>query len=97
MKKQELIDKINNGNYHCVWEAEDNIPTECACVETELNPDEHRWYIVSTNVYECEDGYVGVRGVSSLKSESIFWEDVEVICSACEYEEYSTISYRPKN
>lgn len=96
MKVQELIEKVNNGNYHSVWEAGDNIPTECACVENELNPDEHRWYVVSTSVYKCEDGYVGVSGPSSLKSESMYWEDCYCDVVASEYEEYTIISYRPK-
>ena len=99
MKVQELIDKINNGNYHSVWEVElgDEFPEQVKTVENGLNPDEHRWYIVSTNIYKCEDGYVGVTGPSSLKSESMDWEDCYYDVVAEEYEEYTTVSYRPKN
>jgi hypothetical protein len=95
MKKQELIDKVNNGNYHSIWEIELE-SHQLEAIENKLNPDEHRWYIVSTNIYKCEDGYVGVTGPSSLKSESMDWEDCYCDVVAEEYEEYTTVSYRPK-
>lgn len=95
MKVQELIEKVNNENYHSVWEVELVLP-QLEAIEQELNQDEHRWYIISTNIYKCEDGYVGVTGPSSLKSESMDWEDCYCKVVAKEYEEYTTVSYRPK-
>lgn len=95
MKIQEFIEKVNNENYHSIWEVELVLP-QLKAIEEGLNPDEHRWYIISTNIYKCEDGYVGVTGPSSLKSESMDWEDCYCDVVAEEYEEYTTVSYRPK-
>lgn len=97
MKKQELIDKINNGYYHSLWEVEDSIPREVPQVAEGLNLDEHRWYSTAVNVYQVEDGFVGVWGTYQSFSEMQTWEDLDVICEACEYEEYTTVSYKPKN
>lgn len=62
MKKQELIDKINNGCYHSLWQAEDIIPKEINKVAEGLELDEHRWFSIAVNVYKCEDGFVGIWG-----------------------------------
>ena len=97
MKVQEFIEKVNNGNYHSIWEVEDNFSEQAKIVEQGLNSDEHRWYVITTTIYKCEDGYVGVTGPSSLKSESMDWEDCYCDVTAEEYEEYTTVSYRPKN
>jgi hypothetical protein len=96
MKKQELIDKINNGHYCSLWEAEDNIPKEINKVAEGLELDEHRWYSTAVDVYKCEGGFVGVWGAYQSFSEMQSWEDLDVICEACEYEEYTTVSYKPK-
>lgn len=97
MKKQELIDKINNGYYHSLWQAEADIPREVKQVAEGLGLDEHRWYSTAINVYQVEDGFVGIWGAYQSFSEMQMWEDLDVICEACEYEEYTTVSYRPKN
>ena len=50
-----------------------------------------------TSVYKLEDGYVGITGVSYLKSENMDWEDCYWPCKAKKYEEFTTIAYRPKS
>ena len=97
MKKQELIDKINNAQCYNLWQAEDIIPREVPQVAEGLNLDEHRWYSTAVNVYQVEDGFVGVYGVYQSFSEAQIWKDLNIICEACEYEEYTTVSYKPKN
>ena len=42
------------------------------------------------------DGFVGVWGAYQSFLEMQTWEDLDVICEACEYEEYTTVSYKPK-
>lgn len=97
MKVQELIELINNAeDLYSLWDAEEIIPSHIKLVEDELNPDRHRWYCVSTNVYKCEDGFVGVRGVSQLFSEMMSYSDCDEVCYALEYEEVTTITYKPK-
>ena len=55
-----------------------------------------KWFTVSTDIYKLEDGFIGVTGVSDLKPEGLVWSDCDYPTTACEYEEYTTISYRPK-
>ncbi len=61
-----------------------------------LDIDERRWYIISTSVYKLDDGYVGITGPSTLKSESIVWLDCNELCFA-EYEPVYGFTYKPKN
>ena len=44
-------------------------------VASKLYPDSHRWYEVATDVYKCDDGYLGVRAVGKLYSESMTYSD----------------------
>jgi hypothetical protein len=97
MKKQELIEKINNAQCHSLLQVEDIIPIDVPQVAEGLSLNEHRWYSTAVNVYQVEDGFVGVCGAYQSFSEMQMWEDLDVICEACEYEEYTTVSYRPKN
>lgn len=96
MKKQELIDLINNDCLYCLYDVEDIIPQEVQCVATDLEIDRHRWYSTCVNVYACEDGYVGVWGVNKLYSEMTPFSDCYCRCEASEYEEVTTITYKPK-
>ena len=97
MKVQELIDKINSAtNYYSIYDPEDIIGDEIECVASNLEINEHRWFTISTSVYKLEDGYVGITGVSSLKSEIMDCSDCNFPCIAEEYEEFTTISYRRK-
>ena len=97
MKVKEIIEKINNGDFTSVWEAEDEVlDNTVEKVASGLEKDSHRWFDVSTNIYKLEDGFIGITGVTELKSEYIVWSDCGYYTTACEYEEYTTISYRPK-
>ena len=97
MKVKEAIDKIENGKYYSIWQAEDEVLSDYVSIVDNRDIDTHRWFALSTSVYKLEDGYVGVRGVSDIKSEYMSDIDCDVLTTACEYEEYPTISYRPKN
>lgn len=97
MKVKEAIEIINNGHFDSLWDAEDAIMDDSVEeVATGLNSDSHRWYIVETNVYKLEDGYLGISGVSELKSEAMGYGDCFYDSTAQEYEEITTVSYRPK-
>lgn len=93
MKVAEVIEKVNSRYYLSLWEFEKEFP-DLKRVASDLNVDRHRWFELATNVYECEDGFVGVKGISKaiIMSDS----DCECPCSACEYESFTTVSYRPK-
>ncbi len=95
MTVQELIDLISENNYYSLWEVEDDIP--CKKVDSGLNLDEHRWYSCATDVYVCDDGYVGVTGPYQSFSETQTWKDINVLCTAEEYKVVLKRTYKPKN
>lgn len=70
--------------------------SEVATVDT----DEHRWYVRALNVYSVTiDGvkyFVGVWEVETLKSECMSVSDCGNDLEFFEMEEYTTVSYRPK-
>lgn len=97
MKVQELIDKVNSAtNCYSIHDAEDFIEGEINEVAKNFNIDEYRWFTISTSVYKLEDGYVGITGISSLRSELMTYSDCDFPCIAEEYEEFTTTSYRLK-
>ena len=101
MKVQEVIDLINErDDLYSLYDAEYTInpygSTRCKKVADGLELDEHRWYSIATDVYECEDGFVGVTGAYQSFSESQTWEDIGVQCGAEEYKSVQTTTYVPK-
>lgn len=93
MKRNELIDLINNAYCHSLWQAEDIIPIDVPQVSEGLKLDQHRWYSTAINVYKCEDGFVGVWGAYQSFSEMQMWEDLDVICEAFPMKEIQTVTY----
>lgn len=104
MKVKEFIDAVNNSEekLYSLWDIEDNVapdvplPQFPELVEEGIEIDEHRWYFVATNVYQCDDGYVGVRGVWKLRSENMDYSDCNILCHAEEYEKVQTVTYKQK-
>lgn len=98
MKVKEAIEKIKKSELSSIWDAEEIIfeDKNTKEVASDLNIDERRWYINSTSVYKLEDGYIGIHGPSSLKSEAMGYVDCMEEVTVQEYEEFTTISYRPK-
>lgn len=96
MKVQEVIDLIDNSTIYSLAELEWDYLSKCKCVARGLDFDEHRWYSIATNVYECKDGFVGVRGAHQSFSERQTWEDINVLCTAEEYVAIPSITYKPK-
>ena len=100
MKVKELIDYVNSNEFYSLWDMEDSLiysdkdlPKRVA---ENLEKDEHRWYEISTSVYKLEDGFVGIRGVSKIYSEGTTPEDCCTKCSASEYIEIPSVSYKQK-
>lgn len=98
MKVQELIDHINSNEFYSLWDMEDSLfyndkdlPKRVA---ENLEKEEYRWYDVSVSVYKLEDGFVGVRGIS-FKYPDIL-DDYIPKCSASEYIEIPSVSYKRK-
>lgn len=96
MKVQELIKAVNEGKFYSFWQLEDEIENLPQTVAEGLNLDEHRWFSTATNIYKCEDGFVGISGAYQSFSEMQGWEDIGIICSAGEYEEVPSVTYKVK-
>lgn len=97
MKVRQLIDLINKENdLYTLEEAYDIIPSNIERVKSGLELDKYRWYSKAVDVYKCEDGYVGVSGVYDIYSETDSPMDIGVSCSASEYQEVLTVTYKKK-
>ena len=90
MKIKEAIELINNSdNYYSLLDAEDLLigckfrKRQDYCI--------HKWYMMATDIYKVDDGYIGIKGVVGIKSEII-----NERCRAKEYEAIQTITYIPK-
>lgn len=64
-------------------------------IATGLDPDERRWYVITTDVYKVGDSFIGLRGPSSLKSENMSFDDVGIFVEAFEMEAVPSITYCP--
>lgn len=94
MKVKEVIEIINNApRCYSLWDAEELLKS-CESV-ARINYDSHRWYITAIDIYKVEDGYIGIWGVSELKSEMMDFSDCDIHCKAEEYKAVNTISYVP--
>jgi hypothetical protein len=93
MTKKELIEKINNSHYKSLWEVEECIPDEVKKVAEGLELDEHRWFSTAINVYEVEDGFVGIQGAYQSFSEMQSWKDIDWDCTAFPMKQVQTVTY----
>ena len=101
MKVKELIDYVNSNEFYSLWNMENALCCDFLDKELpqrvaeKLEIEENRWYEVSTSVYKLEDGFVGVRGVSSLYTD-MNAEGFCTKCSASEYQEIPSVTYKKK-
>ena len=100
MKVKELINYVNSNDFYILWDMENSLfnnykdfPQRIA---ENLEKDEHRWYEVSVSVYKLEDGFVGIKGVSKIYGEGTTPEDCCTKCSASEYIEIPSVTYKRK-
>ena len=102
MKVKELIDYVNSNGFYSLWNLENslcynNYKDLPKRVAYNLEIDNHRWYEISTSVYKLEDGFVGIRGVSTIYSEYMDAEDCGFRCTASEYIEIPSFTYKKKD
>lgn len=83
MKVQELIAFINEGRFPSLWEADEAIDEKFGRQTKVLRRAQR--YSIATDVYQCEDGYVGVTGCPQLISEVLQLLDANVITYAEEF------------
>lgn len=96
MKVEEAIKLINN-SWNCYsLESAGYLLTGCKLVNRQDYNNSNRWYIMATDIYKVDDGYIGVRGVLGLKSGTMNYSDTNEHCIAEEYKAVPTITYMPK-
>jgi hypothetical protein len=96
MKIKEIIEIVENANeLYSVNMAHRLIKDKATLVAVGLQPSDRRWYSISTAVYRCDDGYVGVRGVSKSNVEQQTYEDIGITCKAFEMKEIMQPTYIP--
>lgn len=93
MKVAEVIEKVNTNKYWSLFEFEEDFDLEA--VARDLYIDRLRWFEISTVVYKCEDGFVGVCGVSQTYSEMMDYRDCDCECTAKEFKPIQTTIYVP--
>ena len=87
MKKGELIGMVNNSDVSLdsLLELEFEIGgINDMLVKSGLDMEFHKKYSIATNVYKCDDGYVGIRGVYETFGDSDF-EEADCPCMASEF------------
>lgn len=86
MTREEFIKRINNNKYYSLWDVQEhNLTRGVMLVDHGLNYVSRGWYSITTDVYETEDGYVGVRGVNYCKysaEKNFSYKSIGVLCEA---------------
>lgn len=99
MKIQQIISLVTENKYYSLYEAQEAIRAifgTFAIPAGGIDTNEYSTYSVATDVYRCEDGYVGVTGVWRVKQTSVSFESIQVTASASEYKEFATITFVKK-
>lgn len=105
MNRLELINKINSLKLiQKDWWEEVEFPQEiqevldiCKIVDSELDINKHRWYEVSTTVYELNGEYFGIKYVTNTYSESSSIMDMFHTIKAFPMKQIQTVSYETEN
>lgn len=80
-----------------MYEMVENVGDKANRVISDLNRKVCSGYAKATDVYSCDDGYVGVTGSVEKFDECAMWEDFFKACFAEEYEVVRTFTYVPKD
>ena len=78
----DVIKIIEQGNFRCLWEAENELPEDVKMVVEAQKINNHRWYSTAQMIVKCADGYVGISGAYQSFSEMQTWSDINIICTA---------------
>lgn len=93
---KEIIQLINDAKIPSPHYIEDIEGCEDLEHVASLGPDEHRWYICTTEVYQIGDEFVGVFGPTTLLSESMGFDDIGHTCEAVEMIKVPSFTYEEK-
>lgn len=96
MKVKGVISVINNTDYYSLISAQRaaGLCKEDLIVEN-YNFSKHKNFDIATNIYKCEDGFVGISGLKNDHSKSGF-DQYNITTWVEEYVEIPTVTYAPK-
>ena len=97
MNTEQVIELVNESMLDSLQDAKNLLyRRKIPQVAHKLDIDRHRWYEIATDVYKCDDGFIGVTGISYLYSENMTYRDCDIHCFAEEYKEVVTVTYKKK-
>lgn len=105
MVNEELVELLNSLRIKQTGSWEKSIPKDIwnehfkdnfETVAEDLKTDKHRWYETSIEVIKINNGYIGIKHVSNVYSESMTKSDVEHILVFYEMKEIKSITYKIK-
>jgi len=97
MKVQEIIDLVNNKHLYSLNDVKNVIGNKAKQVTRQrTNVGNCMPYSTAIDIYKCDNGFVGVWGISQLFSKEETLEDMGVVCQASEYRKEVTVRYWPK-
>lgn len=70
------------------------VPLDYTTVDSGLDVDTRRWYETSVTVIKVLDGFLGIRNVTNIFSESMSVSDASVTMEFYVMEEVPSISYK---
>lgn len=96
MKVKEVISAINNTDYYSLISAQRaaKLCKDDLVVEN-YNFSKHKNFDIATNIYKCEDGFVGISGLKNDRSKNGF-DQYNIAAWVEEYVEIPTVTYAPK-
>ena len=95
MKVKEAIELINNSDNCYNLDDAFKLLIDCKFIKRQ-DYYNHRWDITAIDIYEVDNGYIGVKGIAELKSEMMDFSDCDEHYVAEEYKAVPTITYVPK-
>lgn len=104
MNNKELVELLNSLKITQTSTWDENIPEELwekyfttyIPVAYELDIDRHRWYELSTEVININDGFIGVRSITNMYSEQSSFEDMYHTLEFFEMEKVPSFTYKKK-
>jgi len=93
---KEIIELINGAKIPSPHWVEDIVGCEDLKHVASLDPDKHRRYICTTEVFQIGDEFIGVFGPTTLLSEGMGYVDIGHTCEAFEMERVPSVTYKIK-
>ena len=104
MNNKELVELLNSLKILQTSDWEESIPekiwdeyfVDSKTVVSGLDVDKYRWHELSTEVLRINDGFIGVRSITTMYSEQSSYGDIFHHLEFFEMEEIPSFTYKKK-